>query len=45
MTPFIQLNPAINQAARMNAAFLRVAPDEKSWLPSNEWDNPIFGCK
>ena len=48
MTPFIQLNPAINQEARINATFLeRVIGEGKSswWEPCSDWENPIFGCE
>lgn len=46
MTPFIQLTPAINQEARINATFLQKiqSPNEtKSWKPCSDWENPIFG--
>lgn len=44
MTPFIQLNPAINQNARLNASFLEPKADGQGWTPCSEWENPIFGC-
>ena len=43
MTPFIQLNPAINQEARINANFVK--PNGSKWQICSEWDNPILGCK
>lgn len=49
MSPFIQLTPAINQDARLNATFLQreVSADSSStftrWRPSTAWDNPVFG--
>jgi hypothetical protein len=47
MTPFLQLTPAINQEARINAAFLQktTTPNGGSlaWTPCSDWENPIFG--
>ena len=47
LSPFIQITPAINQAARINASFLTKSTDSNSppWRECNDWDNPIFGCK
>jgi hypothetical protein len=49
MTPFIQLTPAINQEARINAMFLEHVLDNAQkptgWKPCSDWENPIFGCK
>ena len=48
MTPFMQLNPAINQEARMNAVFverLQGLGGVSSWQPCTDWENPIFGCE
>ncbi|KAL9610371.1 MAG: hypothetical protein Q9167_004911 [Letrouitia subvulpina] len=39
--PFINLPPAINQPARLNAAF--VTKSNESWKTSSEWENPIWG--
>lgn len=46
MTPFIQLTPAINQEARINATFLRKVTEngKARWASCDDWDNPIFGC-
>jgi hypothetical protein len=46
MTPFIQLTPALNQEARINALFLEKitnANKSQSWQPCSDWENPIFG--
>jgi hypothetical protein len=49
-SPFIQITPAINQTARINAAFLQRNFDDNGtaltppWRICNDWDNPIFGC-
>ncbi|CZR68331.1 uncharacterized protein PAC_18230 [Phialocephala subalpina] len=45
LSPFIQITPAINQAARINASFLTKSTDSNSppWRECNDWDNPIFG--
>lgn len=45
MTPFIQLTPAINQEARINATFVEMisGPGKESWKPCSDWENPIFG--
>jgi hypothetical protein len=51
LSPFIQITPAINQASRINASFLRKDFDQSGklasppWTTCNDWDNPIFGCK
>lgn len=48
MTPFIQLQPSINQNARVNATFLKRVTDTNNaprWLPCTDWENPIIGCK
>lgn len=46
MTPFIQLTPAINQEARINATFVEMLTDSGTpgWKPCSDWENPIFGC-
>jgi hypothetical protein len=46
MTPFIQLTPAINQEARINAVFVEKfsGSSKKPWKPCSDWENPIFGC-
>lgn len=47
-SPFIQITPAINQDARINANFLTKnteANGSPPWRVCNDWDNPIFGCK
>ena len=47
MSPFIQLIPAINQDARINACFVQREPtastDTHHWRPSSPWDNPVLG--
>jgi hypothetical protein len=48
LSPFIQITPAINQEARINAFFMELNSDilengKPSWQPCNDWDNPIFG--
>ncbi len=50
-SPFIQITPAINQSARINASFLKRNFDDNGaaltppWTVCNDWDNPIIGCK
>lgn len=39
---FVQLPPAINQPARLNAAFI-TADKDGTWHPATEWENPIWG--
>lgn len=47
LCPYIQLTPAVNQEARLNAAF--VVPEDKvgggfsNWRVTGDWDNPIWG--
>ncbi|KAK5455897.1 hypothetical protein LTS15_005215 [Exophiala xenobiotica] len=45
MTPFMQLTPAINQEARINATFVNKLGNgsKKPWKPCNDWEVPIFG--
>ncbi|KAK0117084.1 hypothetical protein ONS96_012922 [Cadophora gregata f. sp. sojae] len=49
LSPFVQITPAINQSARINASFLIKDFDRTGkamappWRVCNDWDNPIFG--
>ncbi|KAI9857978.1 MAG: hypothetical protein M1813_007948 [Trichoglossum hirsutum] len=45
LSPFVQLTPAINQDARINASWLRRghAPSSAVWSPCSDWENPVFG--
>jgi hypothetical protein len=47
LSPFVQLTPAINQDARINASWLRRghAPSSAVWSPCSDWENPVFGCR
>ena len=48
MTPFVQLQPSINQNARVNATFLKRVTGKGTsswWQPCTDWENPIIGCK
>lgn len=41
---FIQLPPAINQASRLNSAWVvQDSPQSSTWRPTYEWENPIYG--
>ncbi|KAF3906785.1 hypothetical protein AA313_de0207401 [Arthrobotrys entomopaga] len=42
---FMQLSPAINQSARLNASFVISDTSQPSayWRPTTEWENPIWG--
>ncbi|MCJ1434525.1 hypothetical protein MMC27_003894 [Xylographa pallens] len=42
---FMQVSPAINQPARLNAAFVINDSSQPSayWRPITEWENPIWG--
>ncbi|KAL4922827.1 hypothetical protein BDW62DRAFT_196835 [Aspergillus aurantiobrunneus] len=44
---FVQMPPAINQPARLNMEFVRLASEttasEPYWRPVSEWENPIWG--
>lgn len=47
LCPYIQLTPAINQDARLNAAFILPGSDSNGtftgWTASYDWDQPIWG--
>lgn len=45
LCPFIQITPAINQNARINARFVEKDSEPSSWKVCDDWDNPILGCK
>jgi len=42
---FMQVSPAINQPARLNAAFVKNDSSQSSayWRPITEWENPVWG--
>jgi hypothetical protein len=46
LCPYVQLTPAINQAARLNAAFVEPVTDSKGaftpWKTTNDWEQPVW---
>jgi hypothetical protein len=41
--PFVSLPPAINQPARLNAAFVVRDDTSGAWRKCSDWENPIWG--
>jgi hypothetical protein len=46
LCPYVQLTPAINQSARINAEFVEPVTDSngtfQSWKTTNDWDEPVW---
>jgi hypothetical protein len=46
LCPYVQLTPAINQAARLNAAFVESTTDSNSkftgWRAVDDWEQPVW---
>jgi hypothetical protein len=46
LCPYVQLSPAINQSARINAEFVEPVTDTQgnftAWKTTNDWDEPVW---